>query len=630
MATANEDDERTMELSALQAIFPELIIDEKQPFTATLELPVAPSEPVPIVFKDGSDGSDKSPIEADRQLQVHRLSYLPNIHIGITLPDGYPAEKPPVLELSATPPWLSRGKIDGLLTQCEEFWQDMGHDQVLYMFIDHIQDSALGAFGLLAGKEHLQLSSVLEIELLDHDKSAKQAEFDRQSYDCGICIEPKRGNICHKLDGCGHIFCRQCLQDFYNNAITEGDLDSVKCLDPGCAKRREEELAKLGRKRKPKVTLTPGELLLIPLEHGMVKRYVTLRHKIELENDKSTVYCPRSFCQGAARSKKHRKPLITPTFVTAAADEEANEDSDDELASIDPTKPPDRANLLRVCEDCLFAFCSRCLQSWHGEYVLCGPPRNANELSAEDKASLEYIKFHTTPCPTCAVPAQKTHGCNHMICQRCRTHFCYLCSSWLDVSNPYQHYNTEATGCYQRLWELEGGDGNDVGYNYFGGNHPPDEEAFSDDGSEDEGPGDVDDQVNGIEDMPLEPQRFMVEPEQEPIADEGHEGDHADPPVVHGDGPLVLRLAAVPPRPAPAPAPALVPARPPAPAPRPRQGQPNPQAAAGRLGGRFARAAARRAAEEAEEAERRLEERNAAWNRGMGRHAPPEHGGPDM
>jgi hypothetical protein len=34
MATANEDDERTMELSALRAIFPELVIDEKQQFTA--------------------------------------------------------------------------------------------------------------------------------------------------------------------------------------------------------------------------------------------------------------------------------------------------------------------------------------------------------------------------------------------------------------------------------------------------------------------------------------------------------------------------------------------------------------------------------------------------------------------
>ncbi|KFY07319.1 hypothetical protein V492_07244, partial [Pseudogymnoascus sp. VKM F-4246] len=491
MATADEDDERTMELSALQAIFPELTIDEKQQFTATLELPVAPLEPVPIVF---TDATDKPPMEADR-LQVHQLRYLPNIRIRITLPEGYPAEKPPVLELSATPRWLPPLKIAELLKQCEELWEDMGHDQVLYTSIDHIQDSAQGAFGLLDGDEYLRISSDLEIELLDHDKSATQAEFERQSYDCGICLEPKRGNVCYKLDDCGHIFCRKCLQDFYNNAITEGDLDSVKCLDPGCAKRREDELAKSGRKRKPKVTLAPSELLLIPLEHEMVKRYVTMRHKIELENDKSTVYCPRSFCQGAARSKKHMKPIITSTFVTAAADEEADEESDDELVAIDPSKPPNLANLLRVCED------------------------------------------------------------------------------W----------------CYQRLWELEGGDGNDVGYNYAGGNHPPGEG----------------DQLNAVEDVLPAPQRLVVEPEQELVVDDEHEGDRAIPPVAQDEGPLVLRLAPVAPRPAPAAAPVR----------GPGQGQPNPRPAAGGLGGRFARAAARRAAAEAEADERRLQARNAAWNR---------------
>lgn len=186
------------------------------------------------------------------------------------------------------------------------------------------------------------------------------------------------------------------------------------------------------------------------------------------------------------------------------------------------------------------------------------------------------------------------------------------------MGNPYQHYNTEATGCFQRLWELEGGDGNDVGYNYFGGDHLPDENEFSDDDSEDEGPEGIDGQLNEIEDMPLEPQRLVPEPEQEPIADEEHEGIRADLAVAQDDAPLVFRLAPAPPRPAPAPV--L----------RPGEVQPNPQPAAGRLGGRFARAAARRAAAEAEAAERRLEARNAAWNRRMGRDAPPEHGGPDM
>jgi E3 ubiquitin-protein ligase RNF14 len=193
MTTANEDDERSMELTALQAIFPELIVDGRSPFTASLDLRIAPSEPVSVIFKDVSD---QSPTEAeDRHHPIHQLRYLPSIHIGITLPEGYPTKTPPVLRLSTTPKWIPRETIATLLNQCEKLWEDIGHDQVMYLFIDYLQDCAFEAFGLLNGREYLQLPSDLEIELLDHDKSANQAEFDRQVYDCGICLGKSLSNV---------------------------------------------------------------------------------------------------------------------------------------------------------------------------------------------------------------------------------------------------------------------------------------------------------------------------------------------------------------------------------------------------------------------------------------------------
>lgn len=272
---------------------------------------------------------------------------------------------------------------------------------------------------------------------------------------------------------CGHVFCVQCLQDFYNNAITEGDVASVQCLEPSCASKREKaarEQAGPGKKRRLKTFISPSELLQIPLEHDMVKRYVTLKHKAELESDKNTVYCPRPWCQGAARSKKHKKPEGLE-FVEA---------SDDESDEEQPGQAPDKKSkelanrdLLAICEDCGFAFCSRCGQSWHGEFKYCIPKERKDEITEEEKASLEYLKMHTTPCPTCAAPCQKTQGCNHMRCFKCQTHFCYLCSAWLNPENPYQHFNVQPSGevnsCFMRLWELEGGDGNDVGIEFQGG-----------------------------------------------------------------------------------------------------------------------------------------------------------------
>lgn len=265
---------------------------------------------------------------------------------------------------------------------------------------------------------------------------------------------------------CGHIFCLQCLQDFYNDTIKEGNLSTVRCLAPNCAKERAAAAKTAGEKaRKAKTFISPSELLQIGLSEEMVKRYVDLKYKTELESDKNTIYCPRQWCNGAARSKKHKKPSGLDFGETSDA-----ESDQDEKKGSDKFNPGD---LLCVCEDCGFAFCSRCFQSWHGEFFHCAPRRQNGELTEDEKASLEYLKLHTSPCPTCNAPAQKTHGCNHMICSRCDTHFCYLCSSWLDPGNPYRHYNQQddgkVTSCYMRLWELEGGDGDDVGLGFVGG-----------------------------------------------------------------------------------------------------------------------------------------------------------------
>jgi E3 ubiquitin-protein ligase RNF14 len=289
---------------------------------------------------------------------------------------------------------------------------------------------------------------------------------------------------------CGHIFCLQCLQDFYSDAIKEGNLSTVRCLTPNCAKERASSASSTTGKAKAKVVISPSELLQIGLPEDMVKRYVTLKYKTELEADKDTIYCPRQWCNGAARSKRHKKPDGLEFAESSSSDDtqDTMTGNDDEKAGNNTRQKKkkkkkktvskfDPADLLSVCEDCGFAFCSRCLQTWHGEFVRCAPKRNKDELTEEEKASIEYLQLHTSPCPTCNAPAQKTHGCNHMICSRCDTHFCYLCSSWLDPANPYKHYNTQpdgkVTSCYMRLWELEAGDGNDVGLGYVGGRGEP-------------------------------------------------------------------------------------------------------------------------------------------------------------
>lgn len=387
-------------------------------------------------------------------------------------------------------------------------------------------------------------------------------------------LDPKKGTKCHKMLDCGHIFCLQCLQDFYNDAIQEGNISAVRCLTPNCAKERASENYKGEKKRrKPKMSISPSELLQIGLSEDTVKRYVMLKYKTELESDKNTIYCPRYWCGGAARSKKHKKPSGLEFEEASDAESDQGDEEISEKAAENKGKTFELDELLAICEDCGFAFCSRCFQTWHGAFVSCAPKRNKDELTEEEKASLEYLELHTSPCPTCGAPAQKTHGCNHMICSRCDTHFCYLCSAWLDPANPYRHYNEahdgKVTSCFMRLWELEGGDGDDVGLGFAGGqvarvvlHHHLDEGE----------PVLVDEVINN-EDFPRNNHRRRNQQLDE----------NGRPIAVAREAPLVLRLVDDQPNDARAPAPAPAPA-PPAPAAAGRGRNPPPRRGAAQRG----------------------------------------------
>jgi len=451
-----EDDERAEELETLTAIYPELAIDPTNSFTATLELPVNPTSPLlvrflPVPIADDTYASAAAKAAACIEHDVY-LSYLPPVAIRMSLPKGYPADIPPTITVNTQLNWLPEDKIEELENEAANIWEEFGHCQTLFAYIDHLQQAAERGFDLEQSSEGcLVLPSDRESQLVNFDSITRQHVFDAGTFDCGVCLEPKKGSSCYQMKHCGHVFCRQCLQDFYNNAIKEGDVAGVKCMDTSHGGER---------KRKKERTIHPRELLAMGIEESVVRRYVDMKRKKKLEADKTTVYCPREWCQGPAKSDKY--PPI-PADLTSYIDNEVSEDEGEPVEQTTISEkngkniPPDPSERLAVCEKCSLAFCKVCYMGWHGPFARCYP-RDPSELSAEEQASYDYIRKNTSPCPYCNAPVQKTMGCNHMNCFNCRTHFCYLCGSWLDAGNPYQHFNKSGTPCFQRLWELEEGD----------------------------------------------------------------------------------------------------------------------------------------------------------------------------
>jgi E3 ubiquitin-protein ligase RNF14 len=197
------DDERQVEMDCISAIFPEMITDPINPFSASIELPVNPSTAVRVVFpaaaegstppiptpppSEGSDQEGQPTLHPAHNVESHNLSHLPPLQLHITLPEGYPAGRAPVFELSTAPAWLSRAYLDELQDSGRCLWEEGGRAEVVYGYIDSLQQAAENAFGHSDGKA-LEVPQEFKIALLDYDIKATQAAFDKETFDCGVCL----------------------------------------------------------------------------------------------------------------------------------------------------------------------------------------------------------------------------------------------------------------------------------------------------------------------------------------------------------------------------------------------------------------------------------------------------------
>lgn len=170
----------------------------------------------------------------------------------------------------------------------------------------------------------------------------------------------------------------------------------------------------------------------------------------------------------------------------------------------------DEGDKLRICPKCSFSFCVVCLKTWHGTRNPCSFPQtssivrrylegtdderaalesrygknNVKRIVAtfeEERSNREWREQHSTECPGCGVWVERSQGCAHMQCEfeaivgtklpclaltedtsmpgaRCQTHFCFKCGRSLSPTDPYKHYNTPGSSCFNKLFDFRPGE----------------------------------------------------------------------------------------------------------------------------------------------------------------------------
>lgn len=200
-------DPRLEELASLEAIFPEIERpNDEDPFTFVLELPVKPANPVTATFPAAAATpsdltaaaaaatSQSIPVSTtddagpQNQAPSHNVSYLPPVSLRVSLPPAYPSGKPPRVGLHTTPQWIPPAIVKTLEADAARLWEEMGHDMVAFTYIDHIQQAAENAFGMVNALGTLEVDLSHMAAILDHDNKATRAAFESETFDCGVCL----------------------------------------------------------------------------------------------------------------------------------------------------------------------------------------------------------------------------------------------------------------------------------------------------------------------------------------------------------------------------------------------------------------------------------------------------------
>lgn len=384
-----------------------------------------------------------SPVHIDAQLKedeppVSRIfHHLPPLTLNFRLPVGYPSSRAPQYTLYCT--WLSARKLSVLCSNLDAMYQS--GDVIMFQWMQFLSNEAVD---LLNIRSPFQLQPVQRRDdslhhpsaiqdvpslsllwplLVEFDTTERQRVFDVSYQVCQVCLDSKPGTESVKLVPCGHVFCRQCMKEYFEIQIADGSVSSLRCPDPSC-----DSFAQPGLVR----DLVKPELFV---------RYDRLLLQRSLEGMDDVVYCPRQICQCAVVK--------------------------------------DKDTSMAVCSSCKLAFCILCLRAWHGvapceikaeelkrlraEYERGSTAKKAFlekkygkraiQRATEEVVSQEWIEENAKQCPSCASPIEKIDGCNKMTCRKCHCYFCWLCMAVLNHSNPYGHFNSQGSKCFNRLFE---------------------------------------------------------------------------------------------------------------------------------------------------------------------------------
>lgn len=73
------------------------------------------------------------------------------------------------------------------------------------------------------------------LELLkEYEQMSEQAAFEKTSHTCKVCFGEKLGSICTRFPTCNHVYCKECMKNYFEIKIADGMVNGLHCPEDKC------------------------------------------------------------------------------------------------------------------------------------------------------------------------------------------------------------------------------------------------------------------------------------------------------------------------------------------------------------------------------------------------------------
>lgn len=210
----------------------------------------------------------------------------------------------------------------------------------------------------------------------------QQPELMEKMIECKMCLDDVSHDECVGL-WCGHQFCRDCWEEYIESKANRGGATSfeLNCPEGNC------------NASIPKSFLL--DFNLDPSIYEKLDKFAKL-YFIQCNGD-SWKWCPGLNCNCVVQLQNIS--ILPSTCVT--------------------------------CEN-KHSFCYKCGMEDHSP-ISCELLEQWLAKCEAESGNAQWIITNTRKCPKCKTRIQKNHGCNHIICTKCKYEFCWVCmGNWKD------------------------------------------------------------------------------------------------------------------------------------------------------------------------------------------------------